>query len=141
MKRRNFLDIFFGGSLLATIAAFVYPVVRYVLPSKRTAVIQNSVAAAKVGELPPNAAKVFKFGSAPAVLINTAEGKLVALSAICTHLTCTVRYDGETGTLFCPCHNGRFDINGTVLSGPPPRPLETYAVEISGPDIIVTRKS
>ena len=141
MKRRNFLDIFFGGSLLATIAAFVYPVVRYVLPSKRTAVIQNSVAAAKVGELPPNAAKVFKFGSAPAVLINTAEGKLVALSAICTHLTCTVRYDGETGTLFCPCHNGRFDLNGNVLSGPPPRPLETYAVEISGPDIIVTRKS
>jgi len=141
VRRRNFLDIFFGGSLLATIAAFVYPVVRYVLPSKRTAVIQNSVAAAKVGELPPNAAKVFKFGSAPAVLINTAEGKLVALSAICTHLTCTVRYDGETGTLFCPCHNGRFDRNGNVLSGPPPRPLETYAVEISGPDIIVTRKS
>ena len=141
MKRRNFLDIFFGGSLLATIAAFVYPVVRYVLPSKRTAVIENSVAAAKVGELPPNAAKVFKFGSAPAVLINTAEGTLVALSAICTHLTCTVRYDGETGTLFCPCHNGRFDLNGNVLSGPPPRPLETYAVEISGPDIIVARKS
>jgi cytochrome b6-f complex iron-sulfur subunit len=141
VKRRNFLDIFFGGSLLATIAAFVYPVVRYVLPSKRTAVIENSVAAAKVGELPPNAAKVFKFGSAPAVLINTAEGTLVALSAICTHLTCTVRYDGETGTLFCPCHNGRFDLNGNVLSGPPPRPLETYAVEISGPDIIVARKS
>jgi cytochrome b6-f complex iron-sulfur subunit len=141
VKRRNFLDIFFGGSLLATIAAFVYPVVRYVLPSKRTAIIENSVAAAKVGELPPNAAKVFKFGSAPAVLINTAEGTLIALSAICTHLTCTVRYDGETGTLFCPCHNGRFDRNGNVLSGPPPRPLETYAVEISGPDIIVTRKS
>ena len=141
MKRRNFLDIFFGGSLLATIAAFVYPVVRYVLPSKRTAVVENSVAAAKVGELPPNAAKVFKFGSAPAVLINTAEGTLVALSAVCTHLTCTVRYDGETGTLFCPCHNGRFDLSGNVLSGPPPRPLETFTVEVSGPDIIVSRKN
>jgi cytochrome b6-f complex iron-sulfur subunit len=141
VRRRNFLDIFFGGSLLATIAAFVYPVVRYVLPSKRTGVIQNSVAAAKAGELPPNAAKIFKFGSAPAVLVNTAEGTLVALSAVCTHLTCTVRYDGETGTLFCPCHNGRFDLSGNVLSGPPPRPLETYAVEVSGPDIIVSRKS
>lgn len=141
MKRRNFLDIFFGGSLLATIAAFVYPVVRYVLPSKRTGVIQNSVAAAKAGELPPNAAKIFKFGSAPAVLVNTAEGTLVALSAVCTHLTCTVRYDGETGTLFCPCHNGRFDLSGNVLSGPPPRPLETFTVEVSGPDIIVSRKS
>jgi len=141
VKRRSFIDIFFGGSLLATIAAFLYPVVRYVLPSKSTGVIQNSVTAAKVGELPPNAAKVFKFGSAPAVLVNTAEGTLVALSAVCTHLTCTVRYDGETGTLFCPCHNGRFDLSGNVLSGPPPRPLETYAVEVTGPDVIVSRKS
>jgi len=141
VKRRSFIDFFFGGSLLATIAAFLYPVVRYVLPSKSTGVIQNSVTAAKVGELPPNAAKVFKFGSAPAVLVNTAEGTLVALSAVCTHLTCTVRYDGETGTLFCPCHNGRFDLSGNVLSGPPPRPLETYAVEVTGPDVIVSRKS
>ena len=141
MKRRNFLDIFFGGSLLATIAAFLYPVVRYVLPSKTTGATQNSVTAAKAGELPPNAAKVFKFGSAPAVLVNTAEGTLVALSAVCTHLTCTVRYDGDTGTLFCPCHNGRFDLSGNVLSGPPPRPLETFTVEVSGPDIIVSRKN
>jgi len=141
VKRRSFIDIFFGGSLLATIAAFLYPVVRYVLPSKSTGVIQNSVTAAKVGELPPNAAKIFKFGSTPAVLVNTAEGTLVALSAVCTHLTCTVRYDGETGTLFCPCHNGRFDLSGNVLSGPPPRPLETYAVEVTGPDVIVSRKS
>jgi cytochrome b6-f complex iron-sulfur subunit len=141
MKRRNFIDLFFGGSLLATIAAFVYPVVRYVLPSKSARVVQNSVTAAKAGELAPNTAKVFKFGSAPAVLVNTSEGTLVALSAICTHLTCTVRYDGDTGTLFCPCHNGRFDLSGNVLSGPPPRPLETYAVEVSGPDIIVSRKS
>ena len=141
MKRRSFIDFFFGGSLLATIAAFLYPVVRYVLPSKSAGVIQNSVTAAKVGELPPNAAKIFKFGSTPAVLVNTAEGTLVALSAVCTHLTCTVRYDGETGTLFCPCHNGRFDLSGNVLSGPPPRPLETYAVEVTGPDVIVSRKS
>jgi len=141
VNRRSFIDFFFGGSLLATIAAFLYPVVRYVLPSKSAGVIQNSVTAAKVGELPPNAAKIFKFGSTPAVLVNTAEGTLVALSAVCTHLTCTVRYDGETGTLFCPCHNGRFDLSGNVLSGPPPRPLETYAVEVTGPDVIVSRKS
>ncbi|OGD19006.1 MAG: hypothetical protein A2Y70_03485 [Candidatus Aminicenantes bacterium RBG_13_64_14] len=142
MKRRNFVDIFLGGSLLATIAAFLYPVVRYVLPSRSAGGgVQNSVTAAKAGELPPNTAKVFKFGSAPGVLVNTAEGKLVALSGTCTHLTCTVRFDAETETLFCPCHNGRFDLGGNVLSGPPPRPLETYAVEVSGADIIVSRKS
>jgi Rieske Fe-S protein len=141
VKRRNFIDIFLGGSLLATIAAFLYPVVRFVLPVKTAGATQTSVTAAKAGELPPNAAKVFKFGSAPAVLVNTAEGTLVALSAVCTHLTCTVRYDGDTGTLFCPCHNGRFDLSGNVLSGPPPRPLETFKVDVSGTDIIVSRKS
>ena len=141
MKRRDFVDIFLGGSLLATIAAFLYPVVRYVLPSRSAGGgVQNSVIAAKAGELPPNTAKVFKFGSAPGVLVNTAEGKLVALSGTCTHLTCTVRFDAETETLFCPCHNGRFDLAGNVLSGPPPRPLEAFEVEVSGGDITVSRK-
>jgi cytochrome b6-f complex iron-sulfur subunit len=141
MKRRNFVDIFLGGSLVATVAAFLYPVIRYVLPSK-TAVgsAPNSVVAAKAGEMAPNSAKVFRFGSSPAILVNTAEGRLVALSGVCTHLTCTVRFEAETGTLFCPCHGGRFDLDGHVLAGPPPRPLETYAVEASGADIIVSRK-
>ncbi|HSA96655.1 MAG TPA: Rieske 2Fe-2S domain-containing protein [Acidobacteriota bacterium] len=141
MKRRNFIDVFLGASFFATVAAFVYPVVRYVLPSRRAGGgTLGSVIAAQAGELAPNGAKIFKFGAAPAILVNTPEGKLVALSAVCTHLTCTVRFDADTGTLFCPCHNGRFDLSGNVLSGPPPRPLEAYAVEVSGANIIVSRK-
>jgi len=140
MKRRSALDIFFGGSLVATIAAFLYPVVRFVLPPKRTSASVDSIVAAQAGELAPNSAKVFKFGAAPAILVNTPEGNLVALTAVCTHLTCNVRFDAETGTLFCPCHNGRFDLGGNVLSGPPPRPLEAFAVTVSGTDIIVSRR-
>ena len=140
MKRRSALDIFFGGSLVATIAAFLYPVVRFVLPPKRTGASVDSIVAAQAGELAPNSAKVFKFGAAPAILVNTPEGNLVALTAVCTHLTCHVRFDAETRTLFCPCHNGRFDLGGNVLSGPPPRPLEAFAVTVSGTDIIVSRR-
>jgi len=140
MKRRSALDIFFGGSLAATVAAFLYPVVRFVLPPKRTGASVDSVVAARAGELVPNSAKVFKFGAAPAILVNTPEGNLVALTAVCTHLTCNVRFDAETGTLFCPCHNGRFDLGGNVLSGPPPRPLEAFAVTVSGTDIVVSRR-
>jgi cytochrome b6-f complex iron-sulfur subunit len=141
MKRRNFVNLFLGGSLLATVAAFLYPVVRYLLPAKQASAAQQKVTAAKVGELPPNSAKSFRFGSSVAVLVNTAEGQLVALSAVCTHLTCTVRFESDTATLFCPCHNGRFDLGGNVLSGPPPAPLETYRVEVAGEDIVVSRKS
>jgi cytochrome b6-f complex iron-sulfur subunit len=141
MKRRNFVNYFLGGSLAATIIAFLYPVLRYILPPGRAEALARRVAAAKVGDLVPNSFKIFKFGSAPGILIDTQDGQLVALSAVCTHLTCTVRYEGDSGTIFCPCHNGRFDLAGNVISGPPPRPLETYSVEVVGEDIFVSKKA
>jgi len=141
VKRRDFVNYFLGGSLFATVAAFLYPVIRYVLPPPQAEAVQKRMAAAKVGDLPPNSSKIFKFGISPAVLVNTAEGQLLALSAVCTHLTCTVRYEGDSSTLFCPCHNGRFDLAGNVISGPPPAPLETFQVEVVGEDIFVSKKA
>ena len=140
MKRRDFINFFLGGSLLGTFIAFLYPVIRYVLPAKQTEVVIKKITAAKVGELAPNTSKIFKFGSSPGILINTQDGELRAFSAICTHLTCSVIYESDSGTLLCPCHNGRFDLSGNVVSGPPPSPLESYIVEISGEDIVVSKK-
>ncbi len=140
MNRRRFVNVFFGGSFLATVGAFLYPVVRYLLPPKQAEAVTKKVVAAKVGDLPPNAAKIFKFGSAAGMLINTADGKLLAFSATCTHLTCTVTYEADTATMYCPCHNGRFDLAGNVISGPPPAPLEAYQVDVVGEDIVVSRK-
>jgi cytochrome b6-f complex iron-sulfur subunit len=141
VKRRNFINFFLGGSLAGTIIALLYPVIRYILPSKQTEAVIKKITAAKVGELAPNTHKIFKFGTTPGILINTPGGELRAFSAVCTHLTCTVIYESETGTIFCPCHNGRFDLGGNVVSGPPPTPLESYNVEVSGDDIIVIKRS
>lgn len=141
MKRRNFVNYFLGGSLAATVLAFLYPIIRFILPPSHAEAIEKRVTAAKVGELTPNSFKIFKFGASPGILVNTQEGQIVALSAVCTHLTCTVRYESDSGTLFCPCHNGRFDLAGNVISGPPPAPLETYKVEISGEEIFVSKKA
>lgn len=140
MNRRRFVNFFLGGSLLGTAASLLYPLIRYLIPPRQAEATAKRVVAAKVGELAPNSAKLFRFGSSPALLIHTADGELRAFSAICTHLTCTVNYEGETGTLYCPCHNGRFDLAGNVLSGPPPRPLHTFKVEVSGEDIFVSRE-
>jgi len=141
MKRRTFVNLFLGGSLLGTVISFLYPVIRYLIPPRQAEAAAKRILAAKAGELAPNSAKFFRFGSTAAVLVNTSEGQLRAFSAVCTHLTCTVRYEADTGTLFCPCHNGRFDLAGNVISGPPPRPLEAYEVEVSGSDIYVSRKT
>jgi len=141
LKRRNFVNYFLGGSLAATVLAFLYPIIRFILPPSHAEAVEKRVAAAKVGELTPNSFKIFKFGASPGILVNTQDGQVVALSAVCTHLTCTVRYESDSGTLFCPCHNGRFDLAGNVISGPPPAPLETYKVEISGEEIFVSKKA
>lgn len=141
MKRRNFINYFLGGSLAGTIIAFLYPIISFILPTKQPEAVIKKTTAAKLGELAPNTYKIFKFGTSPGILINTQEGELKAFAATCTHLTCTVIFEGETGTLLCPCHNGRFDLSGNVISGPPPKPLESYNVEISGEDIVVSKKS
>ncbi len=141
MKRRAFINLFLGGSLLGTVISFLYPVIRYLIPPRQSEAAAKKIVAAKVGELAPNSARLFRFGSSAAILIHTSDGELRAFSATCTHLTCTVNYEGDTGTLFCPCHNGRFDLAGNVLSGPPPKPLEAYEVELSGGDIYVSRKT
>jgi len=140
VNRRQFGNLFLGGSFLATLAAFLFPVIRYVLPPKQAEANQKRVAAGKVKDFSPNSGKIFKFGSTPAMLVNTAEGQFLAFSAVCTHLTCTVTYDAASGTLYCPCHNGRFDMGGQVVAGPPPAPLEAYAVEVVGEDVFVSRK-
>ena len=58
------------------------------------------------------------------------ESGLYAISAICTHLGCTVSRQ-EDGGFFCPCHGSRFDAQGKVLSGPAPRPLRYLKLSIA----------
>jgi menaquinol-cytochrome c reductase iron-sulfur subunit len=54
----------------------------------------------------------------------------IAMSNICTHLGCRVRWVDDQQQFFCPCHNGIFDKEGLVVSGPPPRPLDRYEVKV-----------
>lgn len=61
----------------------------------------------------------------------------VALSNICTHLGCRVRWISEEGRFFCPCHNAIFDAEGNVVSGPPPRPLDRYEVKVEEDQIFI----
>jgi menaquinol-cytochrome c reductase iron-sulfur subunit len=65
------------------------------------------------------------------VYVLTTDGRTyIAMSNICTHLGCHVRWIDDQQKFFCPCHNGQFDINGKVIGGPPPRPLDRYDVKV-----------
>ena len=121
------------------LGAALYPVARYLYPPRGMEASVSSAVAAKVGELATNTAKIFRFGNRPGILVNTPRGELRAFSAVCTHLHCTVQYDQDDSLIWCACHNGKFDLNGQVISGPPPRPLEAYQVNISGEQIVVSK--
>ncbi len=74
------------------------------------------------------------------VYVLTEDGQdYVAMSNICTHLGCRVRWIAEQQKFFCPCHNGIFDKNGNVLSGPPPRPLDRFETKIEDGVLFIRR--
>ena len=64
-----------------------------------------------------------------------------AYSAVCTHLNCTVQYQDTTRQIWCACHNGFYDLSGKVVSGPPPAPLEEYAVRVRGEEVVISRRA
>jgi len=127
-----------GGLLLA----ILYPAGRYVVPpAAGESAAANVTLTFKPEDIPPNGAEIFKFGSRAGILIRTAAGEFRAFSAVCSHLGCIVQYRSDIGHIWCACHNGHFDLNGHVVEGPPPEPLEAYTVNVRGDQIVVSRGS
>jgi Rieske Fe-S protein len=63
--------------------------------------------------------------------------EFIAMSNICTHLGCRVRWIGDQQQFFCPCHNAVFDKDGEVVSGPPPRSLDRYEVKVEDDQLFI----
>ena len=143
VPRRTFLDLVLGAGLFSSAGAVFYPVWRFLIPPPSGEAETASVVAARLATLKPNSGIVFKFGSRPAIVVRTPDGAIKAFSAVCTHLECTVQYRDDTSQMWCACHNGTYDLAGTVVSGPPPRNLEEYVVNVRGAsgeeEIVVSR--
>jgi Rieske Fe-S protein len=85
--------------------------------------------------------KLFNYPTAndPCILVRTPSGRLAAYSQKCTHLSCAVYYSNSHNRLECPCHDGYFSAeDGTVLQGPPPRPLPLIQIGQRGNQLFAT---
>jgi Rieske Fe-S protein len=140
-ERRDFLKYFLGGGLIAWVAAVLYPVFEYLKPPKQGEVEVTSVKAGKVSSIEKDSGVIVRFGNKPVILVRNAAGEFRAFSATCTHLDCTVQYRKDMGLIWCACHNGRYDLNGRNVAGPPPRPLDEYRVVIQGEEISISKKA
>ena len=140
-RRRDFLDWLLSFSALAALATIAYPVWMFIFPPRRARRrASGAVLAAKASQVPPGSGVVFPLGTRPGILVHTSAGEWRAFSATCTHLSCTVRFRAEDQMLWCPCHDGLFDLGGRNVAGPPPRPLPAHRVSIRGEDVFVTEE-
>ena len=129
-SRRSVLDLLLRVGLLGWLASALYPVIRYLTPlplAGPTGPVR--LTRDEVSKLERQKFAIVPVGRDRVLVLEDAAGELHALDAKCTHEGCTVRYQPDNAIIWCACHNGRFDLQGRVLAGPPPRPLARYAVQ------------
>lgn len=135
--RREFLSSVLKIGFVSWIGAIIYPVFNYIIPPKKEESKVSQIEACKVNDMEKDSGKIVKFGNKPVLLIRKKDGEYIALSAVCTHLDCTVQYRKDFGQIYCACHNGRYDLNGKNISGPPPSPLSKYNVAIQNDAVVI----
>lgn len=141
--RRAFLAAAAGAAGLCYVAALGYPIYRYLAsPSEMamSAAAVTEITLKDAQKLPSGSVLMFKFGAAPAMLIHHKDDRWVALTAVCTHLGCTVQYEPDADRIHCACHGGVYNAyTGANVSGPPPKPLKLFKVAVSDAGVLVSR--
>ncbi|HYA35232.1 MAG TPA: ubiquinol-cytochrome c reductase iron-sulfur subunit [Candidatus Binataceae bacterium] len=141
-NRRSFITRLFWGAIGLVSAGIAAPIVSYLIsPIFGEHGAADWVQLGKLDDLPINVPQRVE------VVRRVVEGwvtasqqvtawvvrlpdKLYVFDPHCTHLGCAYRWDDQAKSFFCPCHSAVFNLEGKVVSGPPPRPLDVYNYEI-----------
>ncbi len=138
-KKVNRREFFFKTgvftALVAAILVFIRNLFLYIFP-KRKKKTYHKYLVAHEKELKNGQPKELYLGKTP-VFVMPIDGHYKVFSGICTHLGCIIKWKQEKGIFFCPCHKGKFDREGNVIGGPPPRPLDEYKVVIENHKVYV----
>jgi cytochrome b6-f complex iron-sulfur subunit len=132
-SRRSFLSFLIGLFSLGFIAGAGKILFQYIWPPKKLTGLEseggNKVLNIPLSEIEVNSSKKVRFAGGTYIVIRTESG-VFALSAVCTHLGCLVNWEADAHEIVCPCHAARFDINGNVIGGPAPKPLQQIKATI-----------
>ncbi len=135
-SRRRFLERVLALCGSAGVLALIYPAIAYVLPARRRGGGTERVRAGRTDDWKLWAVRKVAVRGKPVAVVRTDKG-FRAFSLVCTHLGCIVHWNPSAKQFQCPCHAGVFDIDGRVVSGPPPRPLPQYKVVVAQNEVIV----
>jgi len=135
VARRDFMKFMVMTSLAFTVGQFWIAGQNW-LRRRRGAPELKKIAS--LAELPVGAAITFLYPEPGdrCILVRPAADVVVAFSQQCTHLSCAVIPQPEQNRLFCPCHEGAFDLqSGRPIAGPPNRPLTRVLLDVRGGDV------
>jgi len=136
LSRRRWLDSVVSVMGAVTGIGLLWPAVAYVLPARKRGGGTERVSAGKETDWAVWDVRKVSFRGKPAAVIRTSEG-FRAFSAVCTHLGCIVHWDSKGKQFQCPCHAAMFDAAGQVVSGPPPKPLPEFVVQVVSGEVFV----
>ncbi len=142
LSRRKFLKSIVGAIASAVGVTIATPLIGYFLSPAWKKSDKLPVAIARIRDIPVNIPTYatyeerFKDGwytttlSKGAWIVNRGNNDVTVFDPRCTHLHCPYYWDKDAKIFQCPCHDGKFDIEGNVISGPPPRPLDKIHINI-----------
>ena len=150
ITRNNFISmvIWAVGGLISL--GMGIPAIAYIIgPALSRNQVQEWIRLGPISKIELNIPTLFKFviqrktgwivnEEEVSVYVLTDNGRdFIAMSNICSHLGCRVRWISDQEIFFCPCHNGVFDKEGAVEAGPPPGPLDRYELKVEDDQLFI----
>jgi menaquinol-cytochrome c reductase iron-sulfur subunit len=147
-RRSFYISVIYGiwalmGALLSV------PALAYLFSAGKRSELEEFVEAGDISRLALNTPREMVFRrrrkdgwkiiseKTTAWVIRVSASEVVAFAPQCTHLGCAYHWDDKNNNFLCPCHTSTFGLDGRVLTGPAPRPLDRYRVRIEGNRLLV----
>jgi menaquinol-cytochrome c reductase iron-sulfur subunit len=143
LSRREFVTITVGAIGTIMVVSVGLPAIGYVLgPGLKVSKSEAWIPLGKVDQFPAGEPTLVSFtrtqvngwerttNSYGVYVTKPASGEIYVFSNVCTHLGCRVTWKEDKKEYFCPCHDGIFNLEGEIVSGPPPKPLARYETKI-----------
>lgn len=141
-SRRKFYILLINGIMGLIGVALAVPAAIYLLLPPKARKGSQWVKTADLSSIPPGKPTEIAFQrtredgwqliteKTTAWVVKQPNNEVIAFTPICTHLGCAFHWDDASNTFLCPCHTSTFSIDGKVLGGPAPRPLDRYETKV-----------
>ena len=147
--RRTFYSVVVAGLGAIITAALAVPAAAYLLGKPRSKKTSDWIPVAELAQLPSDKPQEVVFRrtridgwrvvneKTTAWLVKKDDHSAVAFAPQCTHLGCAYHWDEKEKNFLCPCHTSAFSLDGKVLTGPAPRPLDRYVTRIDNGKVLI----